>query len=129
MPGNELNTGRFLTLLIRMLRVLLSLLLLSRSVMSDSLRPHGLQHARLLCPSLSPRVCSNSCAIGDAIQPSHPLSLSSPPAFNLLASGYFPMSWLCIRWPKYQGFSFSTSPSNNYSGRISCPTLTSIHDY
>ena len=29
--------------------------------MSDSLRPHGLQHARLSCPSLSPRVCSNSC--------------------------------------------------------------------
>ena len=33
----------------------------SRSVMSDSLRPHGLQHARLLCPSASPRACSNSC--------------------------------------------------------------------
>ena len=37
------------------------LLLLSCSVMSDSLRLHGLQHARLPCPSLSPRVCSNSC--------------------------------------------------------------------
>ena len=34
-----------------------------RSVMSDSLWPHGLQHTRLLCPSLSPRVCSNSCPI------------------------------------------------------------------
>ena len=36
------------------------LLLFSRSVMSDSLQPHGLQHTRLPCPSLSPTVCSNS---------------------------------------------------------------------
>ena len=34
---------------------------LSRSVMSDSLQPHGLQHARLPCPSPAPRACSNSC--------------------------------------------------------------------
>ena len=33
----------------------------SYSVMSDSLRPHGLQHARLPCPSTTPRACSNSC--------------------------------------------------------------------
>ena len=33
------------------------------SVVSDSLQPHGLQHARLLCPSLSPKVCSNSCPL------------------------------------------------------------------
>ena len=32
--------------------------------MSDSLRPHELQHSRLLCPPLSPRVCSNSCPLG-----------------------------------------------------------------
>ena len=38
------------------------LLLFSRSVMSDSLRPHGLQHARLLCPPLSSGVCSDSCS-------------------------------------------------------------------
>ena len=38
-------------------------LLFSRSVVSDPLRPHGLQHARLSCPSLSPRVCSNSCPL------------------------------------------------------------------
>ena len=49
-------------------------------VMSDSLQPHGLQHARVACPSPSPGVCSNSCWIGDAIQPSHPLSSPSPPA-------------------------------------------------
>ena len=39
------------------------LLLFSRWVLSDSLRPHGLQHTRLPCPSLSPRVCSNSCPL------------------------------------------------------------------
>ena len=33
----------------------------NRSVVSDSLRPHGLQHARLLCPSPTPGACSNSC--------------------------------------------------------------------
>ena len=40
------------------------LLLFSCSVMSDSLQPHGLQHTRLPCPSPSPRVCSNSCPLG-----------------------------------------------------------------
>ena len=57
------------------------LLLFSHSVMSDCLQPHGLQHARLPCPSLSPGVCSNS--VGDAIQPSQPLSPPSPLALNL----------------------------------------------
>ena len=47
----------------------------SRSVVSNSLWPHGLQHARLPCPSPTPGACSNSChQVGDAIQPSHPLS-------------------------------------------------------
>ena len=56
----------------------------SRSVMSNSLWPHGLQHARLPCPSPTPRAYSNSCPlVGDAIQSSHPLSSPSPPAFNL----------------------------------------------
>ena len=58
-------------------------LLFSSSVMSDSLRPHGLQHARLLCPSLSLRVCTNSCWLsGWCIQPSRPLLYPCPPAFN-----------------------------------------------
>ena len=55
----------------------------SRSVMSDSLRPHGLQHARLLCPS--PTLGAYSIHVhwvGDAIQTSHPLSSPSPPIFN-----------------------------------------------
>ena len=42
-------------------RIVLLLLLFSHSVMSDSLWPHGLQHIRLSCPSLAPRICSNSC--------------------------------------------------------------------
>ena len=50
--------------------------------------------------------------VGDAIQPSHPLSSPSPPAFNLSKhQGLF--QW--IRWPKYWSLSFSFSPSSEYS--------------
>ena len=57
----------------------------SHLVMSDSLRPHGLQHARLPCPSSTPGACSNY-QVSDAIQPSHPLDRGCPfpPAFNVL---------------------------------------------
>ena len=49
-----------------------------------TLRPHGLQHARLPCPSPTPRVYPTHVHwVGDAIQPSHLLSSPSPPAFNL----------------------------------------------
>ena len=58
--------------------------------------------------------------VGDAIQPSH------PPLPLLLLPSIFPRirvfsneSALCIRWPKYWSFSFSISPSNEYSGLIS----------
>ena len=51
---------------------------ISRSVVSDSLRPHESQHARPPCPSPTPRVHP----VSDAIQPSHPLSSPSPPAPN-----------------------------------------------
>ena len=59
---------------------------------------------------------------GDAIQPSHPLLVPSPPVFNrswyqIRASSSD--SVLGIRWPKYWSFSFSISPSNEYSGLIS----------
>ena len=55
----------------------------SRSVVSDSLRPHESQHARPPCPSPTPGVHSDSRPSScDAIQPSHPLSSSSPPAPN-----------------------------------------------
>ena len=60
------------------------LLLFSCSVVSNSLWPHGLQHTWLPCLSLSPGACSNSVHwVCDAIQPSHPLSSLSLPAFNL----------------------------------------------
>ena len=52
--------------------------------MSDSLQPYGLQHARLPCPSPIPGVTQTHVhRVSDAIQPSHPLSSPSPPAFNL----------------------------------------------
>ena len=56
--------------------------------------------------------------VSDAIQPSHPLSLSSP-ALNLFQhQGLF--QWVdCIGWPDYWSFSFSISPSSEYSGLIS----------
>ena len=58
--------------------------------------------------------------VGDAIQPSHPLSSPSPPALILSQhQGLFNWSALHIRWPKYWSFSFSISPSNEYSGLIS----------
>jgi len=58
--------------------------------------------------------------VGDAIQPSHPLSPPSPPAFNLSQHhGFSNESALHIRWPKHWNFSFSISPSNEYSGLIS----------
>ena len=64
---------------------------LSCTVMSNSLRPHGLKHA---CPSLTPGACANSCHwVGDPIQPSHLLSSLSSPAFNLSQHYWsFPMS-------------------------------------
>ena len=54
---------------------------------------------------------------GDAIQPSHPLSSPSPvfPGIRV----FFSESVVCIRWPKYWSFSFSISPSSEYSGLIS----------
>ena len=58
--------------------------------------------------------------VDDAIQPSHPLSPPSPPTVNISQhQGLSQWSGLCIRWPKYWSFSFSTSPSNEYSGLIS----------
>ena len=57
--------------------------------------------------------------VGDAIQPSHPLSSPSPPAFNLFQHQGLNELALHIRWPTYWSFSFSISPSNEYSGLIS----------
>ena len=58
--------------------------------------------------------------VGDTIQPSHPLSPPSPPAPSLSQHQVFSNELaLCIRWPKYWSFSFSISPSSEYSGLIS----------
>ena len=77
---------------------------------SNSLQIHGLQCARLPCPSLSPRVCSYSCRLSQ-MQLSNHLILHCP--FLLLPS-VFPWirvfsseSAVHIRWPKYWSFSFS----------------------
>ena len=98
----------------------LRLLLFSRYVM-DSLQPHGLQHSRLPSPSLPPRVSSNSCPLSrwchTAISSSL-VRLSSAlilPSTRVFSNG----SALWIKWPKYWNFSFSISPSNEYSGLIS----------
>ena len=68
----------------------------SRSVVSDSLQPHGLQHARLPCPSPNPRVYSNPCPLSRWCHPTISSSVfPSPLAFNLSkSSGYFQMSQL-----------------------------------
>ena len=55
----------------------------SYSVMSNSLRPHGLQHATLPCPSPTPGVQAHVHHIGDVIESSHPLSSPSPLTFSL----------------------------------------------
>ena len=101
---------------------LLCCLFFRHSVVSDSWRLHGLQHARLPCPSRCPRVCSNSCPLNrwfyPTILPSVTLFSSCPQCFQV--SGAFPMeSTFCIRWPKYWRFSFSISPSSENSGLIS----------
>ena len=58
--------------------------------------------------------------VGDAIQPSHPLSSPSPPGFNPSQhQGLFKWVSSCITWPKDWSFSFRISPSNEYSGLIS----------
>ena len=98
------------------------LLSLSRSVVSDSLRPYELQHTRLPCPSPSLGVYSNSCPLS---QWCHPTISSSVIPFSSCPQ-YFPASLeksselaLHIKWPKYSDFSFSIRPSNEYSGLIS----------
>ena len=89
--------------------------------MSVSLRPHGLQHSRPPCPSPTPRVYSNSCPLSRWCHPT--ISKSVVPFSSCLRSsqhrGLCCESVCRIRWPKYWSFSFSISPSNEYSGLIS----------
>ena len=89
--------------------------------MSNSLWPHGPQHARPPCPSPTPGAYSNTCSLR---MPSSHLILCRP---LLLSPSIFPNirvfsneSALRIRWPKYWRFSFSISPpSNEHPGLIS----------
>ena len=81
----------------------------SRSVMSDSLRPHESQHARPPCPSPTPGVHADSRPLS---QWCHPAISSSVVPFSscpqsLPASVFSNESTLCMRWPKYWSFSFS----------------------
>ena len=87
--------------------------------MSDYLPPHGLQHARLPCPSPTPGACLNSCPSSQCWHPNisscYPLLLPPWifPSIRVLSNE----SVLRIRWPMY--WSFSIGPSNEYSGLIS----------
>ena len=88
------------------------------SVMSDSFWPHELQHTRLPCPSPTPGACSNSCPWSWWC---HPTMSSVVVPFSSLLNlsqhqGLFQWISSSIRWPKYWSFSFSISPSNEYSG-------------
>ena len=91
----------------------------SYSVVSNSLWPHGLQHARLPCPSPTLGACSNSCPLSRWCHP----TISSYTALSPFASiipgirVFSSESVLRIRWPKY--WSFIISPSKEYSGLIS----------
>ena len=88
-------------------------MLFSCSVMSDSLCPYGLQHTRLPCPSLSPRVCSNSCSLSRWC---HPTISSSVTHFSchqsFPASGSFPVSWLFASGSQSNGASASVLTMN-----------------
>ena len=96
----------------------------SRSVMSDSLRPHKSQHARPPCPSPTPGVHSDSrlSSIESVMPSSHlivcrPLLLLPPipPSIKVFSNE----STLRMRWPKYWSFSFSFIPSKEIPGLIS----------
>ena len=89
--------------------------------MSNSLQPHGLQHARIPSPSLSQSLLKLMAS--ESVMPSNHLILCHP---LLLLPSMFPNirvfsneSAFHIRLPKYWSFSFSLSPSNEYSGLIS----------
>ena len=106
--------------------LLMWLLLFSRTVMSNSLKSHGLQHTRPLCPSPSPKVCPNSCPLHwwchPAISSSDALFSFCPQSFP--ASGTFPVSQL-LWWTILNGFWRLKKP---YIPRINLTwTWSSIH--
>ena len=87
------------------------MLLFSHLVVSNSLQPHGLQHARPPCPSPSPKLCPSSCPLH---QGCHPAISSSDVLFSFCpqffpVSGTFPMSWLFTLGDRNTGGSASAS--------------------
>ena len=92
---------------------------ISCSVVSNSLWPYEPQHAWSPCPSPTPRVHSDPCPLSRWCHPTISFSVvpfsSCPQSFS--ASGSFPMSQFFTSGG--QSFSFSISPSNEYSGLIS----------
>ena len=101
------------------IKVLLFSVQFSCSIVTNSLWSHGLHHAKLPVNHQLPELAQTHVhQVGDAIQPSHPLLSPSPP-FNVSQhQGLFQGVSSSIRWPKYWSFSFSFSPSNEYSGSI-----------
>ena len=95
----------------------------SHSVVSNSLRPHGLQHARIPVHHQLPELTTQTHVhwVGDAIQPAQPLSSPSLPAFNHSQHQGL-LQWVSSSHQKYWSFNFSISPSNEYSGLISFRT-------
>ena len=95
-------------------------MLFSRSVMSDFVTPDCITSGFPLYHQLPEPAQIHVHQVGDAIQPSHPLSpLLLPPLIFPSTRVFSNESVLRIRWPKYGNFSFSISPSNEYSGLIS----------
>ena len=93
----------------------------SRSVVSNSLRPHESQHARPPSPSPTPEVHSDSCPLSQWCHPaisSSVVSFSSCPQ-SLPASVFSNESTLRMRWPKYCSFSFSIIPPKEIPGLMS----------
>ena len=88
--------------------------------MLNFFRPHGLQHTRPPCSSPPPEVYSNSCPLSWWYHPTISSSVipfsSCPQSFT--ASGSFPVSWRFTSGGQSWSFSFSISPSNEYSGLI-----------
>ena len=90
----------------------------SRSVVSDSLRPHELQHARPPCPSPTPGVLSDTF---ESVMPSSHLILGRPllPPITPSIRVFSNESTLHMRWPKYWSISFSIIPSREIPGLTS----------